>query len=49
MPTLELKNVCYAYEKGKAVLSNINAELETGKLYAILLYPVYRMYRSKRQ
>ena len=37
MPTLELKNVCYAYEKGKAVLSEINAELETGKLYAILV------------
>lgn len=36
MPTLDLKNVCYAYEKGKAVLSEINAELETGKLYAIL-------------
>lgn len=36
MPTLELKNVCYAYEKGKAVLSEINAKLETGKLYAIL-------------
>lgn len=36
MPTLELKNVSYAYEKGKAVLQNVNAELETGKLYAIL-------------
>ena len=36
MPTLELKNVSYAYEKGKAVLQNISAELETGKLYAIL-------------
>ena len=36
MPTLELKNVSYAYEKGKAVLQNVSAELETGKLYAIL-------------
>ena len=36
MPTLELKNVSYAYEKGKAVLSNVSAELETGKMVAIL-------------
>lgn len=36
MPSLELKNVSYAYEKGKAVLQNVNAELETGKMYAIL-------------
>lgn len=36
MPTLELKNVSYAYEKGKAVLRDVSAELETGKLYAIL-------------
>ena len=36
MPTLELKNVSYAYEKGKAVLQNVTAELETGKMYAIL-------------
>ena len=36
MPILELKNVSYAYEKGKAVLQNVSAELETGKLYAIL-------------
>ena len=36
MPILELKNVSYAYEKGKAVLQNISAELETGKMYAIL-------------
>ena len=36
MPTLELKNVSYSYEKGKAVLSNVSAELETGKIYAIL-------------
>ena len=36
MPTLELKNVSYAYEKGKAVLQNVNGLLETGKMYAIL-------------
>lgn len=36
MPVLALKNVSYAYEKGKAVLSNICAELDTGKMYAIL-------------
>ena len=36
MPTLELKNVSYAYEKSKAVLQNVSAELETGKMYAIL-------------
>lgn len=36
MPALELKNVSYAYEKGKTILSNICAELDTGKMYAIL-------------
>lgn len=36
MPKLELKNVSYAYEKGKAVLQNISGSLETGKMYAIL-------------
>ena len=36
MPTLELKNVFYAYEKGKAVLQNVSGSLETGKMYAIL-------------
>ena len=36
MPTLELKNVSYAYKKSKAVLQNVSAELETGKMYAIL-------------
>ena len=36
MPTLELKNVFYAYEKGKAVLQNVSGLLETGKMYAIL-------------
>ena len=36
MPILELKNVSYAYEKGKAVLQNVRGSLETGKMYAIL-------------
>ena len=36
MPKMELKNVSYAYEKGKAVLQNVSAELKTGKMYAIL-------------
>ena len=36
MPTLELKNVSYAYEKGKAVLQNVSGSLETGKMCAIL-------------
>ncbi len=36
MPTLELKNVSYAYAKGKAVLQNVSGSLETGKMYAIL-------------
>ena len=36
MPTLELKNVSYAYEKGKAVLQNVSVSLENGKMYAIL-------------
>ena len=36
MSTLELKNVSYAYENGKAVLQNISGALETGKMYAIL-------------
>lgn len=36
MAILELKNASYAYEKGKAVLSNVSVELETGKMYAIL-------------
>lgn len=36
MLILTLQNVSYAYEKGKAILSNICAELDTGKMYAIL-------------
>ena len=33
MPILELKNVSYAYEKGKAVLQNVSAELEIGRAH----------------
>lgn len=36
MPILKLQNISYSYEKGKSILSNISAELEAGKLYAIL-------------
>ena len=36
MPTLELHDVFYSYEKGKDILSGISAKLEAGKLYAIL-------------
>lgn len=36
MPTLELQNISYSYEKGKSILSNISAGLEAGKLYAVL-------------
>lgn len=36
MPTLELQNISYSYEKGKSILSNISAELEAGKLYTVL-------------
>ncbi len=33
---MKLQNISYSYEKGKSILSNISAELEAGKLYAIL-------------
>ncbi len=36
MPVLELENVSYAYKKGREVLQNISAELETGKMYTVL-------------
>ncbi len=36
MTTLKLQNIFYSYEKGKFILSNISAELEGGKLYAVL-------------
>ncbi len=36
MAVLEMKEICYGYEKGRPVLSNVNMEFETGKMYAIL-------------
>jgi len=36
MSTLELKNVEYAYNKGKNVLNHINAKFESGNVYAIV-------------
>ncbi len=36
MAILEIKDVSYSYEKKTNVLSDVTAELETGKLYAIL-------------
>lgn len=36
MAVLEMKEISYAYEKGRPVLSNVNTEFEAGKMYAIL-------------
>ncbi len=36
MSTLACKNVAYAYEKGKGILTNISFCFESGKMYAIL-------------
>ena len=36
MSTLACKNVAYAYEKGKGILTNISFNFESGKMYAIL-------------
>lgn len=36
MAVLEVKGVSYAYEKNRDVLVDVNTELETGKLYAVL-------------
>ena len=36
MSTLACKNVAYAYEKGKGILTNISFSFESGKMYAIL-------------
>lgn len=36
MSTLACKNVAYAYEKGKGILTNISFGFESGKMYAIL-------------
>ena len=37
MSTLACKNVAYAYEKGKGILTNISFSFESGKMYAILV------------
>lgn len=36
MAIFEIKNVSYAYEKSRKILKSVNAEFETGKMYAIL-------------
>lgn len=36
MAVLEMKEIFYAYEKGRPVLSNVSMEFETGKMYAVL-------------
>ena len=36
MVVLEMKEICYAYEEGRPILSNVHIEFETGKMYAIL-------------
>lgn len=36
MSIMELKNVVYAYDSKKKVLKGINAQIEQGKMYAIL-------------
>ena len=36
MAILEMKEIYYAYQKGKPVLSNVNALFESGKMYAIV-------------
>ncbi|MDO4357765.1 MAG: ATP-binding cassette domain-containing protein [Clostridia bacterium] len=36
MSTLEMRGIGYAYEGGKAVLKDVSAQLEQGKMYAIL-------------
>ena len=36
MAVLEMKEIFYAYEKGRPVLSNVNTQFDAGKMYAIL-------------
>ncbi len=36
MAILELKNLTYSYDKKRKVLKGINAQMEAGKMYAIL-------------
>ena len=40
MEILALQNVEYSYDKKKKVLKGINAQMETGKMYAILGCPL---------
>ena len=37
-----MKEICYAYEEGRPILSNVNMEFETGKMYAILVAVRFR-------
>ena len=36
MGIMEARNIVYSYDGNKAVLKNVSAEFEVGKLYAIL-------------
>ena len=36
MKILELHSLTYSYDKNKKILKSINAQMETGKMYAIL-------------
>ncbi len=36
MSVLSFSNLCYSYDKKKNVLNSISAELELGKIYAVL-------------
>ena len=35
-PILELNNLTYSYDKKKKILRGVNAQMETGEMYAIL-------------
>ena len=36
MSIMEIRNIRYSYDDKRNVLKNVNAELEAGKMYAIL-------------
>lgn len=36
MRIMEIRNICYSYDDKRNVLKSVNAELEAGKMYAIL-------------
>ena len=36
MSIMEIRNICYSYDDKQNVLKSVNAELEAGKMYAIL-------------